>query len=63
MADHTPAMRMRVIYTQTEAAAERIRELLASKPDAVAIRLGVRTRTCGRSVLFRHQRGPTNDGV
>lgn len=30
----------------TESAAERIRELLSNKPDAVAIRLGVRTRGC-----------------
>ncbi|KUF79047.1 Iron-sulfur cluster assembly 1 [Phytophthora nicotianae] len=30
---------------QTDAAAERIKELLANKPDAIGIRLGVKTRT------------------
>ncbi|ETI38063.1 hypothetical protein, variant 1 [Phytophthora nicotianae CJ01A1] len=31
---------------QTDAAAERIKELLANKPDAIGIRLGVKTRGC-----------------
>ncbi|ETI38065.1 hypothetical protein, variant 3 [Phytophthora nicotianae CJ01A1] len=30
----------------TDAAAERIKELLANKPDAIGIRLGVKTRGC-----------------
>ncbi|KAF4322577.1 hypothetical protein BBO99_00003754 [Phytophthora kernoviae] len=30
----------------TDAAAERIKELLSNKPDAIGIRLGVRTRGC-----------------
>lgn len=49
MADDISAMCVCGMREQTEAAAERIRELLASKPDAVAIRLGVRTRTCRRT--------------
>ncbi|KAF1772477.1 FeS cluster insertion, C-terminal, conserved site [Phytophthora cactorum] len=32
-------------WMQTDAAAERIKELLSSKPDAIGIRLGVKTRT------------------
>ncbi|RHY47040.1 hypothetical protein DYB37_005472, partial [Aphanomyces astaci] len=30
----------------TDEAAARIKELMASRPDAIGIRLGVRTRTC-----------------
>ena len=36
----------RVVLTQTETAVERLAGLLSNKPDAMGIRLGLKTREC-----------------